>query len=86
VVAEIMSRPIILTGDRLKSASGGTEMAEALVKRSSSRLRRWGPDHAADDWRACASDVSAACVDENPRLVFRHLWAGDGARTKRSQT
>jgi len=31
VVAEIMSRPIILTGDRLKSASGGREMAEALV-------------------------------------------------------
>jgi AcrR family transcriptional regulator len=31
VVAEIMSRPIILTGDRLKSASGGKEMAEALV-------------------------------------------------------
>lgn len=31
VVAEIMSRPIILTGHRLKSASGGEEMAEALV-------------------------------------------------------
>jgi len=31
VVAEIMTRPIILTGDRLKSARGGDEMAEALV-------------------------------------------------------
>lgn len=31
VVAEIMSRPIILTGDRLKSPKGGDEMAEALV-------------------------------------------------------
>jgi AcrR family transcriptional regulator len=31
VVAEVMSRPIILTADRLKSASGGNEMAEALV-------------------------------------------------------
>jgi AcrR family transcriptional regulator len=31
VVADIMSRPIILTGDRLKSANGGKEMAEALV-------------------------------------------------------
>src|SRR5262245_17726477 len=31
VVGEIMSRPIILTGDRLKSPRGGNEMAEALV-------------------------------------------------------
>ena len=32
VVAEIMTRPIILTDDRLKSARGGDEMAETLVR------------------------------------------------------
>lgn len=31
VVADIMARPVILTGDRLQSAKGGDEMAEALV-------------------------------------------------------
>ena len=32
VVAEVMTRPIILTDDRLKSARGGDEMAETLVR------------------------------------------------------
>jgi len=36
VVAEIMTRPIILTGDRLKSARGGAEMAGALVNLTTS--------------------------------------------------
>jgi AcrR family transcriptional regulator len=36
VVADIMTRPIILTGDRLKSTRGGLEMAEALVKLTAS--------------------------------------------------
>src|SRR5215510_13318309 len=31
VVAGIMARPIILTGDRLKSTRGGADMAAALV-------------------------------------------------------
>ena len=52
VVADIMTRPIILTGDRLKSTRGGLEMAEALVKLTAPAARR--------------STASRSCADRHP--------------------